>query len=165
MARLGKGRTFFSWAGEGAGSGSGSGSGAERTEVVARFRKGRTLFFRGGGGGQVRVRVRPGRVMIQRPHFSQGPFRILPPISKYFKQEKYKNTFFPNQPIKQISPFFSFYAGTRMVFFCRLTPPNLAIGEEDAKMRSTGQTIANQPQYQPRTGPRLLQTLQLRVKG
>ena len=36
--------------------------------------------------------------------------------------------------------------------FFRLTPPNLAIGEEDAKMRSTGQTVANQPQYQPRTG-------------
>ena len=73
-------------------------------------------------------------------------------------------TFFQINPSNKSHPFFSFYAGTRMVFF-RLTPPNLAIGEEDAKMRSTGQTVANQPQYQPRTGPRLLQTLQLRVKG
>ena len=31
--------------------------------MVARLRKGRALFFWGGGGGQVRVRVRPGRVM------------------------------------------------------------------------------------------------------
>ena len=64
MARLGKGRTlFFLGRGRGTGSGSGSGSGAERTEVLARLRKGKTLFFLGWEGGQVRVRVRPGRVM------------------------------------------------------------------------------------------------------
>ena len=46
MARLGKGRTlFFLRRGKGTGSGSGSGSGAERTEVLATLRKGRTLFF------------------------------------------------------------------------------------------------------------------------
>ena len=43
---------FFLGRGRGAGSGSGSGSGAERTEVVARLRKGRTLFFGGGEGGR-----------------------------------------------------------------------------------------------------------------
>ena len=40
--------------------------------MVARLRKGRALFFWWGeGGGQVRVRVRPGRVMAMSQSFDQ----------------------------------------------------------------------------------------------